>query len=866
MITFTRSTYEKVSGRLLGTSQFLLSLCFIFLLSACGGGGGGTPTSSTGTEPLPIEVSTGGDTSANPAALTLDTVYADSITAVGKSYYKFTTDNREFAYRIDLQELTSNFIINVYSDSGFSNLVDSCYQSTNNDDCETRLFAADTTYYIELQESSVAQDDFTIAIKRIITGEGEMDTPIVLTVGSPYIGTVGPRRLSSRMVSYYKFTTNSADSTYTLSLQGATNDVRWKLYSGYWTGPVRDCDKIWDAGDESCTTVTLTGNTEHHLMVEAEGIEGSLVTINITEGGANSETVTSEGSIANPVLLTLEQAHKGSVANNSSSYYKFQGTNQIASYLVKIEKASTDMELEIYTDSAFTNKVDNGYFPSIFYDHNWYTILLDANTTYYLKLRNTINLEIPDEYLITVLPNVIGDPNSEGTSITPVDLTVGLTHSGSVGSSSTSYYQFTVPEAKPYRISLTGATTDLSWSLEHDWIVDTYTQYCNNNTFTSDDEICDTTFVLNAGSTARLYVSEYNFDVPTTYNLLIETIEGQGEGTYATPIALTNGVTHPGSIDANMSSYYSFTTAADKRNYRISVTGATSDVEWDLNPAPFGLGFGCDRYNAVADEICDTGLLEPDTTYLLIANETDGLNTAIDVLVDTGTAIKNLAFDTPFNDTMDSIDNIIYYKFTTDAINTDYTISIERTTVHNNQFNWELFTDDTYGNSTIYVKTCDITSPVTGYTSCTVTGLSADTTYYLQARRSGTDSTGVTDNYDLTVNASNFSEGPIDSPVTLSTGVLHTGTVPSNGSSYYQFTTAGGGGAIHDIAYDGESESYVKIFDDSLFTNQVAICYAASGSINCNTTNKLSASTTYYVEVEDIGGYTGSFSLTISPQ
>ena len=109
-------------------------------------------------------------------------------------------------------------------------------------------------------------------------------------------------------------------------------------------------------------------------------------------------------------------------------------------------------------------------------------------------------------------------PNNEGTPSNPVTLTVGVTHSGSVGSDGTSFYRFTTTVEGSYTIALTDTRSDLSWDLygpapDYDWIME-----CDDH-FHAADEIA-TTPLLSASTTYHLTVDEWDY-VAGRFDLLI---------------------------------------------------------------------------------------------------------------------------------------------------------------------------------------------------------------------------------------------------------------------------------------------------------------------------------------------------------
>lgn len=828
-------------------TRILAIVLVSFVCVACGGGGGG----STGGDPTPV---TGDSSISTPTALNVSTVYSDTLIPAGTEYYEFTSSDGTFAYNINLSGLDGSVSWVLYSDPEYNTGIDICNQSSDSSDCKSPTLNAGTTYYLSLTNMSVTDNNFNICIEPSLVSEGTFDVPVVLSVDTPHVGTIGPKLYSSEVKSYYTFTTGPVDANYTISLSGATTDVKWELYPGT-MGGIEDCDNVWGVGDESCVTKnTLQANTTYNLQVITQGPEGTFVTIDITEGGVVAAPFTSEGTVATPVVLTVDQAHEGTVAPDGTSYYQFTTGDVTASYNVKIERRSGNLEARIFTDALFTNSVDSYYSGGIsFYDINWYTIILDPNSTYYLSLRDYSALG--DEYKITVYVDALSNPESEGTEITPVVLTFDSVHNGTVGASVASRYQFTVNEPKPFSISVTKGTTDLSWRLVNDWS-DIYSLSFCNNVYGQGDEICDVG-TMDSGTT--LYLSVNNSDnVATTFDLLITHLEGEGEGTYSDPVAITVGSPYLSSASANGSSFYEFTTGAEAMSYKIGVSGATSNMEWALRETGTINDLQtCDNFTTTADEFCNTVVLPADTTYRLEVAEQDGLRADFTVTVE-GRAITNLNVDTPLlGHEVDGDGNNSYLKFTTDAINIDYTVRLTGTISNQSLY---FYPDETYDT---YFKRCGASPIGSPDASCTATGLALNTTYYLRVYTS--KNVGVTDSFDLSVLADDFTDGTATSPVVLTYGIDHAGQVQANGSSYYQFTTTSGGPKLpHLISYVGESAAYVRLYDD-LFTNQVTACNASNGSTDCLTPALLTG-TTYYVRIDEEGDYSGEFTLNVTTQ
>ena len=779
-------------------------------------------------------------------------------------YYSFTTGSRPMAHLIDLENFSYIISWTLSAQPDFSSTIKGCYQTSNNADCQTNTLAANTKYYLKLQSYSSSKTNYTISINRVLENEGTT-TPVQLTVGSTYEGMLAAKIYTNSVLrSFYTFTTGSVDSNYTISLSGAQTDVRWMLFTDTFYSGVRDCDELWQTGNESCTTtVPLVANTKYYLAVENRGTQGSFFKVDISNGGTHVNTYSDQGSVANPTVLATGSTQTGSISPKGTSYYKFNTNTKNANYAVNLNRVSGVYQLYLYKDSNFTNLVDTKYYGSTltFNDISWKTILLDANSTFYLKLVNYSNNN-EDKFEIAVIEDSPQNSNSEGTTITPILLTPDITYQGTVGNYSNSYYKFNVSVAKPYQISVTNGQTDLSWSVTKEFNNTSVPTFLCDKVYGVGDEVCK----INKGDAGgTLYMSVYDNDAtsPSTFNISIAVVEGEGEGTYLTPASVTPGVSYASSLGAvDKTSYYQFTTGAELAKYRISVTGASTETAWVLFEAD-GSGttsVRCERYDqVVSNMICETGLLKANTAHKIQVFNKGTVATPIIVTVSNGTPIQMITMDTTL--TGQSYDgdsnNYGYYKFTTGGTGGSYTIQM---TGFANSASVTLFQDQLYTSGGF--PTCSTpTTLAMPAVSCTINQLMPDTIYYLRTYIS--KNSGITDSFNIAALNDSYAENNI----TLTPSTDYLGKVPSKGFSSYQFTTAGGGPKNHSITLSGPSGYCVRLYSDAAHTAFLdGTCQptvSVGTPLTLTTTNTLKAGTTYYVVVEEQENFSNKFTLNV---
>ena len=243
------------------------------------------------------------------------------------------------------------------------------------------------------------------------TNEGSASSPTELTVGTAKSGSVGRSGYS-----YYKFTTTSGAGSYKLAMSSlsiidsysSSSSVYTYIYSnsGYTSS------SIWDT--ESCLTdcimyfdyKNLDNNTSYYLRMRGYGA----VTYSLTVSKAGSE-----GSIADPVELTLGTAHSGTIDNvkdgddgwdDGYSYYKFT-TSAADNYTLTMTN-SDELDCVLFFNSAFStysyyyNNCTEGTNLSQNFTGTTSSGGLSGSTDYYLRIEGVSATAETTTYNITV--------------------------------------------------------------------------------------------------------------------------------------------------------------------------------------------------------------------------------------------------------------------------------------------------------------------------------------------------------------------------------------------------------------------------------------------------------------------------------
>ena len=191
------------------------------------------------------------------------------------------------------------------------------------------------------------------------TNEGSASSPVELTVGTAKSGSVGRSGYS-----YYKFTTTSGAGSYKLAISSLSISDSYyssaSVYTSIYSNSGYTSASKWNS--ESCLTnctlyfdyINLDNNTSYYLQMSGYG--AVTYSLTVSQGG-------SEGSINNPVALTLGEAHTGgkvegynyysSYYKRGNSYYKFT-TTSADNYTLSMNN-SDSLDCYLYSDSTFSS-------------------------------------------------------------------------------------------------------------------------------------------------------------------------------------------------------------------------------------------------------------------------------------------------------------------------------------------------------------------------------------------------------------------------------------------------------------------------------------------------------------------------------
>jgi hypothetical protein len=550
-----------------------------------------------------------------------------------------------------------------------------------------------------------------------------------------------------------------------------------------------------------------------------------------------------EGTVAQPVAVTLNTPRSSTVGAFDDSYYQFS-TTTAGTYVLTLSNPTTDVSWDLYSNSDFTGDVESC-------DDYWSTstekcsATLQANKMYYLRVS-----EFSMSFSNGTFTLLIQQITNEGSTTAPIELTVGTPHSGSVGLSGISYYRFVPSKTVAHTISISNSVPSYSWLTIKVFSTDFASaspdllKSCN-----SYNPIC----TVNGLSSGSNYYVEVDGSTYSAVQYSITVTEGVSEGSLATPLELlVSEPTHTGAVDASSTSYYQFTTTENAGEYILSLSGTTGVYITVYSGADFSTG---SLGSCSPGTPCRIYGLDSKTTYYVkVSNSTTGsLTYQIGVSEGTTEGSVNdpvlLMVDAAAHNAVADSSGAAYYSFQTTSTSGSYTISLSNT---QKNLGWTL--SDNAAFSTTISSCNNVTTTGVGDESCATTNLDSNKMYYLKVLNY--EATGSS-TYAVAVVTGGGSEGSKNNPISLATGTSHSGGVIRYGYSYYTFTT-GSSAMTHIISLTNmQSDLSWTLYSDAAFSSSVRYCSTTYGIGDeiCSTqgtyTPVLNANTTYYLRVDN---------------
>jgi len=690
---------------------------------------------------------------ASPVELTLDTAHSGKVGSSGdnySSYYKFTAGDTGY-YKIAVTGLSAELTFHVCDKSDFNSIIAS---PSSTEGISSLALSAAATYYLRVHNSSGVNQVYTITVSWIGASpcEGSIDSPVTLTVATAYSGRVGGE--SGLNTSYYKFT-SGATGTYKIMAANLSEKLSFYLYNDSTFTTI----KSNASSTKGLSYVDLSGGTTYYLKIYNDTGNNQTYTLGVYPPYL-------EGSPDSPVVLTPETPYSGKVGSSETSplsYYKFT-TGDTGYYAILASNLSSPLSFTLYTDPEFKTHKNSSYSTT----KGIGSVGLTGATTYYLKVRNDNSKDV--QYTLTV--SYLGTTSNEGSTSSPVALTLDTEHdgrAGEVGDYEYSYYKFTTGAAGSYTVAASNYSGPLYFYVYSDAAFSTQKAYFSTSDNTGVSLDAATTYFLKVKNTDSHDIS-YTIKISRTSNSL-------NDGSTAFPVTLPLDSAYSCKVAAynynstDDTSYYKFTTDT-AGCYTIAASNLSASLGFYLyNDSGYSMQIDYADFSTTG--LSDVTLNESSIYYLRVDNRNSSTLTysltisrtgdvpnegdtssPVQLTVDTSHSARIGAFSS-YNDFDSS-----WYKFTTGERGV-YSIFITDIETYSSP-SYYLYTDSTY------------TSQITRTNKYE---LQSNTTYYLKIINNKVA------NLSYTLRVSRIGDGYVTAPIILTLESPFSGRIPSNNYS-----------------------------------------------------------------------------------
>lgn len=553
------------------------------------------------------------------------------------------------------------------------------------------------------------------------SGEGSMQSPVLLGVDSPHQGSVGG--LESVYRSYYYFRTNEAGG-YAIRLTNAHSNLALYVFSDPFSTLVDDngYDPLSRTPNNDKTCVyNLAANTYYYISVSDVDFVTDNFTITVND-------VKSEGIPGAPVPIAEGSGHGGMVDAGSSSYYTFTPASSSAytlaitnpNYYGSTLYGETPLQIDTYAGADFSTGLLRSCIP--YYGVIYCTVNgLTQGVPVYIKISE--KSVTPSDTMFTVTP---GKAISEGSVANPFALALDSPHAGGVDAGSNVYYQGCAnPSYSYYTFNTAAGTGGYTVSTDNALPVhgELFRSFSDPPLASCDPYQGGPCMFSNIDPDSNYYLRFRNCnDTNVYYNILVKKEGSEGSVNYPVPLPLETS--HGGAIGHYETSYFTFTTDRSGTYYVIP----DKDLSWSYVSSPDFFSGPLDSCSGTAACIHHVNLDANRTYYLRVSNFGGPGIEQYTVKVVHGASEGSIAtpvslpVGTKYRATVEQ-QGRSYYKFTTNAA-ADYYVKFDNPTDL-----WVFaLTNPDFING-------DITTACPGpgpYVYCTLRNLAASTPYYIE--------------------------------------------------------------------------------------------------------------------------------------
>ena len=327
---------------------------------------------------------------ADPVVLAVDSLHAGGVDAGSNlfyqgcqnpsySFYTFNTAAGAGGYTVS----TDNAVpVRVELFRSFSAASLASCDSLQGSPCMFSNIDPDSNYYLRVRSCNSTIVNYNMLVKKE-GSEGSVNAPAPLPLETSRVGALGYYETS-----YFTFTTDRS-GTYNIILD---QSLSW----AYTSSP----DFSGTGNSYGSTTANLDANKTYYLRVSNLGNPGIMVyTVKVAHGA-------SEGSITNPVNLSVGTKYSGKMGSQGRSYYTFT-TRAAADYNVRFDNP-TDLWISAYTNPDFSSGTITTACPGPGPYVSCTLENLAANTTYYIEAEERASVNAAYNINIYVLDYLAG--------------------------------------------------------------------------------------------------------------------------------------------------------------------------------------------------------------------------------------------------------------------------------------------------------------------------------------------------------------------------------------------------------------------------------------------------------------------------
>ena len=574
-----------------------------------------------------------------------------------------------------------------------------------------------------------------------------------------------------------------------------TNEVKWVSFGG---GTVSDTGLVTSTTGSS---VSIGASDWANRKVAASAI------VTVSPYGP-------EGTLQQPINLTVDQPHHGEVNDGRNSYYRVE-LEQNENYYIHLSNARTNVDLYVYSDANYSEPLCAS--TDTYYSVNELCAITDATVNeVFIKVRgNDISPDNGTDYMLQVLHGH-GD---QGTRHNPVAIQVSNESISEVGLGE-SVYIVDVDYSAKYTITLSNLTDNVDLRV-----------YNQNNLILCDaldsgdisDEICQVQANTNslyviARSKSTLKGASFTINVSQTRPAYIN------EGSATNPINITDSLPYSGQTGNDLlnSSYYAVNVTAGK-SYAISLTNANSYIALQTynNDSSFTTT-SCLSQGSNPAPSCFIEPASGDTLYFKVSSGILGTDYTINITEivynsEGAQASPLLINSAPTNDTLSyigQVDDIAsYYKL---SVDTDAIYYITATKLSGD------IGLSVYDDANLSTLLCSSNNTNLDDEVCETTSPTSSTSLYIIITGSTYGS-----RFDLTINRKYNPEGSTTLPKDI-TGLLpYDGEVGANittDASYYKIQLTQGKTYRFTITNTSTSYVYFNVYDEDPSNFSSAFC------------------------------------------